>query len=136
MMAHTMYHRLLRIAALTVAVVLAFDSGIINPATRVISSETQSYLAASVGMSAAVTPTDLNQMTAALTAKQQELQRQEQALKQREIAVNLRQPDQGTGMNYSSYILSVLLFIILVLIILNYILDYVRYRRQLTLSQT
>ena len=129
----TGYHMFLRTAALTCALVLLFQSGVIDPSTHAVSLETQSYLVAAVGMSAAVTPTPLNEYTAALTAKEQQLNQQEQQLQQREIAVNLAQ-NGGTN-SYSTFILSIIVFILLVLIITNYVLDYVRYRRQVRLSR-
>ncbi|NCT01638.1 hypothetical protein GW766_00055 [Candidatus Parcubacteria bacterium] len=120
------YHRFLRTAALLCALVLAFESGLVRESTKDISKQTHLYLANVIGMSAAVQPNELNQITAELTKKERELAAREAALREREITVEL-----STGMGDSStatYILSSVLFILLILILLNYTLDYLRLR--------
>jgi hypothetical protein len=80
-------------------------------------------------MSASVTPTELNQYTAALTQKQRELEAREAALTEREIAVDIS--TGGTvNSDTTTYILASILFILLVLIVLNYVLDYLRSRER------
>jgi len=92
------------------------------------------YVATAVGMSAGVKPTELNQITAALTERQRELDAREAALSEREIAVRLNsQP--ATATDYSTFVLSGVLFILLLLIVLNYVLDYLRTREQATKEQ-
>lgn len=123
------YHRILRISALTLALLLLFDSGVLLPVTAQLSQDTQQYLATVIGVNAGVAPTELNQITAQLTQRQTDLDAREAVLQAREISVNLN--GEGGTVDYSSYILSVLLFVILVLIVLNYFLDYRRARRTL-----
>ncbi len=127
-MSNTVYHSILRIAALTFAVVLLFDSGLLSPVTQQLSQGTQNYLAQSIGMYASVQPTEINQLTAELTKRERELAQRESAMKEREIAVDVRQ-QSSVGSSYSTYILSVILFIILVLLVINYTLDFTRARR-------
>lgn len=124
------YHSLLRIGALTLAVVLLFDSGLLSPVTSQISQNTQQYLASAIGMQASVAPTELNQMTAELTQRDRMLTQREGEIVAREIAVGLEEKG-SSSVDYSSYILSILLFIILVLIVLNYALDYIRARERI-----
>ena len=117
---------MLRISALVTAVVLIFDSGLLFPVTKQFSNETMGYLA-SVGSSmyASVAPNEINTLTAQIAEQQRNLDAREAALKEREI--NAR--DFGTeSSDYSTYILSVILFILTVLIILNYVMDWVRVR--------
>jgi len=128
-MNNTTYHRLLRISALTLAVMLLFDSGLLSPVTSTLSQNTQLYLAQSIGMYAGVKQTELNQLTAQLSQKERDLNQRESDLAQREIAVSLEKP--AVGSSYSTYILSIILFIILVLLILNYTLDFMRMRNAL-----
>lgn len=120
----------LRTAALTAALILVFVSGLLSQTTRDLSVMTQTYLVATVGLSASVTPNGVNQYTAALAAKEQQLNQQAAQLKQREIAVNAAAQSANSNNGYTVFILSVIVFILLVLIIINYVLDYVRaYRR-------
>lgn len=130
----TFYHSLLRISSLTLALVLLFDSGIVTPFTKELSDNTGSYLASAIGMSASVTPTELNSITADLTAQQQRLNEREAALSEREIAVGLNagSTNAAGGLDLSTFILSVILFILLVLILLNYLLDYLRRTPKIT----
>lgn len=128
-MEHSLYHSLLRIAALSVAVVLAFDSGVLLPVTQELSHNAQQYVASAVGVNASVTPNEVNQLTADLTARQQELARREAQLQEREIAVGLNTDGDGDQTNLSTYFLSAILFILLVLILLNYLLDFLRQTR-------
>ena len=127
-MQRTYYHSILRIASLTCALVLLFDSGLVNPVTKELSRNTRQYLAQAVSMNASVTPNELNQLTAELTAQKKDLAEREAALKEREIAVNLNQSNTAAGSSTSTFILSIILFILLVLIVLNYVLDYLRRR--------
>jgi hypothetical protein len=72
-----------------------------------------------IGINASVAPTELNTLTAQLTQREQEL-------REREIAVQLKEESPSESTDMSTYILSILLFILLVLIVLNYALDYIR----------
>jgi len=126
----SMYHMLLRISAMVIAVVLVFDSGFLFPITKQLSLNTQEYLANTVGATASVKPNELNVVTAQLTQRQRELDDREAALNEREISVGLNtDSNDSSETSVSTYVLSVLLFIILVLIVLNYVLDFARARR-------
>ena len=127
-MKNSTYHSLLRIASLTLAIVLVFDSGLLTPVTRQVSQDTQDYLASAIGMYASIQPTELNQLTADLTQREQVLTQRENDLAAREISVEL-DDSRGLPSAYSTYIMSILLFIILLLIMLNYLLDYIRARK-------
>lgn len=120
----TLYHKSLRIFLIVTAFVLVFDSGLINDTTKQLANGTQSYMANVIGVGASVGPTELNTLTAELTAQKRELEAREAALRQREIAVGIN--DGGSTSDYSTYILAGILFILLVLILLNYTLDYLR----------
>jgi hypothetical protein len=128
------YHSFLRISLVVFAVILLFDSGIIDDSTRHLSSGAQTYLSATVGVGASVKPTELNQLTAELTSRQRELDAREAALREREIEVSI--DDGGAlGGNYSTYVLASILFILLLLILLNYILDYLRLKELQQLNE-
>ncbi len=127
-MSHTLYHKLLRISALSLAFVLLFVSGIFSPITKQLSSGAGDYLATAIGINAAVLPTDVNSLSAQLAERDKELT-------QREIAVDLKESSTQVG-GVSTYILSVLLFILLVLIVLNYLLDYLRTKQKELSEQT
>ena len=128
MIRQSMYHRVLRVLSVVTAFVLLFESGLIHQSTATISNDTHMYLANAVGVNASVNPTELNQFTAALTQKEQELEKREAALQEREVAVTLLANSPAS--NRSVYVLAGILFIMLVLIVLNYALDYLRVREQ------
>ncbi len=123
-MQNTLYHIVLRTSALTLSLVLLFVSGIISPVTQELSKDTERYLATAVGMYAAVEPNGLNEVTAAFTARDAELAAREAAVAERELALGLNGAD--TAQDYTTFILSIIVFVLLVLIVLNYVLDYVR----------
>lgn len=126
---HTLYHATLRVSALLLALLLLVVSGIFSPVTSQLAYNTELYVANVIGVGASVEPTELNTITAALTAKERELAAREKALSEREISVGLSTGDQEERMSaISTYILSVLLFIIIVLLVLNYALDFARER--------
>lgn len=122
-----MYHRVLRVSAVVCALVLIFESGLVSPATVVLSQNTHLYLANAVGMTTSIEPTELNSLTAELTAQKRLLDQRELEIKEREIEIGL-QP--GESNDTAIYILASILFVLLVLIILNYVLDYLRTREQ------
>jgi hypothetical protein len=129
-MEQTLYHKFLRTAALTLSLVLLFQSGILSPLTRELSDGTGRYVATAISMNASVTPNEINTLSA-------QLEQQKQALDQREIAVKLKEDSAGNTSNISTFILSVVLFILLVLVVLNYVLDYIRGRAmKITNEQT
>lgn len=120
------YHRILRISALTLALVLLFDSGLVVPVTKKLSHNTQLYLANAVGVNASVARTDINTLSAEIAERDRQLDQREAALKAREIEVGLNTNKQNTI--DSTFIMSVVLFILIVLIVLNYVLDFLRER--------
>lgn len=122
---HSMYHSVLRVSSLVCALLLLFESGLINESTVYLSQNAHNYMANAVGMSVGVKPTELNTYTAALTQKERELEAREAALRDREISVNLS-TDSNRETDTSTYVLASILFILLVLILLNYSLDYIR----------
>ncbi|MCA9363044.1 hypothetical protein KC851_01870 [Candidatus Kaiserbacteria bacterium] len=130
---HSVYHKILRVAALVCAFILVFQSGLINEYTENLTTDTQNYLANAVGMSASVQPTELNQYTAALTERERELDARELALSQREIAVNVA-GQTGSTTDVTTYILASILFVLLILIVLNYALDYLRTRESVAVK--
>lgn len=126
------YHASLRILALSTAVLLVLVSGLLNDRTKIIGQYIDGYVATVIGVSASVEPTELNQRTAALTARERQLDQREEALMQREIAVNLGSANTvRNDESKTTFFLSIGLFILLVLIIMNYALDYSRAREQL-----
>ncbi len=126
---HSTYHSLLRISAVVVACVLVFESGLLSQATAQLSDRTELYLANAVGVSVGVAPNEFNQITAALTAREKELQEREMAVAQREITVGIETGQSGAwNIDRGTFILAAILFIQLVLIVLNYVLDFARRR--------
>ncbi len=134
MQSNSLYHSLLRIATAVVAVMLVFEGGLLSPVTAQLADQTELYLANAVGVSVGVAPTELNQMTAALTAREQELNERELALSQREIEVGINDGGSIAGFDSGTFVLATILFILLVLIILNYALDYARGRERIRLA--
>ncbi len=123
----SMYHRVLRVCAVVAALVLLFESGLVHHSTALLSSNTHRYLANAVGVGASIEPTELNTLTAELTAQKRALEDREAALREREIAVDLG----GSASNdQATYVLASILFILLVLIVLNYVLDFLRARQK------
>lgn len=116
-MQKTLYHMLLRTSALTLALVLLFQSGIVIPFTKELARDTGSYLASAVGVNASIAPTETNILALQLQQRDQELQ-------QREIAVSLKEANKNPDV--VTFILSIALFVLLVLILLNYVLDFMR----------
>jgi hypothetical protein len=125
----TNYHRFLRVSVLVMAFVLIFESGLLVRSSGTVANNVREYLVGAVGMTASVQPTELNQYTAALTQKEQELRDREAALMQREISSGLNE-GSTTNSQVSTYLLASILFILLVLILLNYALDFLRSREQ------
>jgi hypothetical protein len=123
------YHKILRTLGVVVALVLLFDSGVLNETTKDLSRATQLHIATVVGVSASVQENEYNAFTAAITERQRELDAREAALAAREIDARARDTTPFDS-EVSTYILSVILFVLLVLIVLNYVLDWVRARRE------
>lgn len=118
---NTLYHSFLRIAICVLAIALVFDSGLLFKSTALISDQTQNYLATAVGVKVAVAPNEINQLTGRITELETAL------AKERLISVKVGN-NSAAAPDYSTLILSTLLFIMLVLIVLNYALDYLRAR--------
>jgi hypothetical protein len=126
MLEFTYYHKILRISSLVLAITLIFQSGLVSDTTARMSLQTQSYVANSVGVFVGVEPTELNSITAGLTAKELALDAREKALVEREIDVGVNKDGAATR-DYTTFILSLSLFIVVLLLVLNYTLDYLRY---------
>jgi hypothetical protein len=125
-MRNSLYHKVLRVSMLVSAFVLVFQSGVVSSSTRILSNNTTQYLANSVGAQVSVEPTELNTLTAKITAQKLALEQRESAIREREIEIGL-EPGEAR-MAKETYILASLLSVLLALIILNYILDYLRTR--------
>lgn len=122
------YHRFLRVLLVVFTVALLFDSGIVFPVTKTLSDNTVLYLASTgTGVFANVPESEINALSAKLAEQQSELDRREADLREREIAA--RSFGAGSGNDYSTYIISAILFIILVLLVLNYAMDFARVRK-------
>lgn len=126
MMEFTLYHKLLRISSVVLAVALVFQSGLLSNTTAIMATQTQSYLANSVGVFVGVEPTELNTITAGLTEQKLALDARENELRQREIAVGIDQG--GATRDVTTFVMGLVLFIVVLLLVLNYSLDYLRYR--------
>ena len=126
--ADSTYHRILRISTLVMAVVLVFQSGLLDDRTTGLFTSTTSYLGAAVGMSASVAPNEYNTITAELTRQQQLLAEREAAVAEREVAVSLNDSGTGGSTERTTYLLAAILFVQLLLIVLNYALDFLRNR--------
>ena len=125
-MEFTLYHKLLRVSSVVLAAALVFQAGLLSNTTAIMATQTQSYLANSVGVFVGVEPTELNTITAGLTAQHLALDAREQELKQREIDVNI---DQGSATrDVTTFVMGLVLFIVVLLLVLNYALDYLRYQ--------
>ena len=125
----SIYHSSLRVSAAVCALLLLFTSGLFVPQSAMVSNDFVSYMSANVvGVGASVQPNEYNMITAALTARETELDRRENMVAQREIAsqVDRSRPESQSVL---PYINAAILFILLLLIVLNYALDYMRQRQ-------
>jgi hypothetical protein len=127
-MRQTRYHSFLRISLAVSVFLLLFDGGFITPITAQLSDTTIAYLG-SVGSSvfASVPANEINSLSAQISERQRELDARESALREREIA-GRSFDTQGTT-DYSTYILSVIVFILSVLMVLNFCMDGIRLRK-------
>lgn len=123
---HSKYHKVLRVSAVVCTMMLLFESGLVHDSTRQLSIGTHEYLANAVGATASIDPTELNTLTAELTAQKLALQQRETSLREREIEIGLL-PGESANQK-TTYILAGVLFLLLILIVLNYTLDYLRLR--------
>jgi large-conductance mechanosensitive channel len=122
------YHRFLRVSLLVSAFVLLFQSGLVSPVSKEMSDQTLIYMGSvGTGMFASVEPNEINTLTAQISEQQRKLDAREALLAEREIAA--RAYDTSTPTDYSTFILSIIVFILTVLIIFNYILDWTRVAR-------
>lgn len=129
------YHSFLRVALLITAFVLVFDSGIVSPITKQLSNGTINYLASvGSGVFASVPQNEINSLTAQISERERELDAREAKLAEREIAA--RDYDTEGRNDYSTYIISIILFIITVLLVLNYAMDWARVRKYTTYEKS
>jgi hypothetical protein len=129
MMEYTTYHKLLRVSLAVSVCVLLFQSGAIYPITATLTTETAQYMANAVGVSVGVVPTELNQITADLTAREVALAAREKDVQAREISVGIAPGGALLSQRTMTFVIASVLFILLVLVVLNYILDFLRARR-------
>lgn len=127
---HSKYHKVLRVSAVVCALMLLFESGLVHESTKRLSIGTHEYLANAIGATASIEPTELNSLTADLTAQKLALMQRETSIREREIDIGLL-PGESANQK-TTYILAGMLFVLLVLIVLNYLLDYLRLRERRT----
>ncbi len=128
------YHRFLRVSLLVTAFLLVFDSGILFPVTKQLSQNTFSYLGSvGSGVFASVPQNEINTLTAQISERERTLDAREASIRDREIAA--RDFETSSSGDYSTYIMSVILFVILVLLVLNYVMDFARNRKLLYAKQ-
>jgi hypothetical protein len=121
------YISILRVSLLTTAIALIFDGGFVLPVTKQLSDNTVMYMAdVGVGVFARVEPNELNTLTAQISERERELNAREAALSEREIQA--RSYTTNDPVDYSTYILSLILFVLTVLVVLNYAMDFARAR--------
>ncbi len=120
----SVYHSVLRVSLVIVATTLIFDSGLLSPITKKLSDNAITYVASGVvGVLASVPPNELNTLSAELNEREREIAAREALLNEREIQTR----DFGIGdIDYSTYVLSTILFMLTVLILFNYYLDWRR----------
>ncbi len=112
------------------AFVLVFDSGILLPVTEQISDNTYQYLGSvGAGVFASVPENEINVLTAQISERERSLDEREALIKEREIAARTFEGQSGGTSDYSTYIISFILFIISVLLVLNYAMDWTRVKQ-------
>ncbi len=122
------YHKFLRVSAVLFAMMLVFDSGFLSPFTKELSNNTIYYVAnLGSGVKVTVPPNEVNTLTAQIAEQQRELDAREASLAEREIQA--REYNEVQETDYSTYVLSLILFILTLLIVTNYILDWNRLRQ-------
>jgi len=107
---------------------LVFDGGYLAPVSKQLSDTTIQYLAsAGSGMSAKIESTEINQTSARLNEWEESLEEREAGLNEREISTR---DFSGSGqVDYSTYVLSIILFLLTTLIVMNYTFDFLRVRK-------
>jgi len=122
-----LYRSILRVSVVVTALILVFQSGLVDERTAVVFTDaTDSLYATVVGASASVRPTEINQITAELTKQQQLLAAREDSVNEREIELGLVQGSTQNSSQTTTYLLAAILLIQLILLVLNYVLDYLR----------
>ena len=123
------YHSFLRVLMVVTAIAVLFDGGFLFPITKQFSDTTVEYVASvGAGMFASVPQNEINTLSGQIAERQRELDAREASLNEREISARSFGADDSTT-DYSTYILSVILFILSVLLVLNYIMDWVRVKQ-------
>lgn len=111
-----------------VALLLVFDSGVLFPVTKQLSDNTLQYLGSvGTGVFASVPQNEINTLTAQISERERALDARESQLQEREIAA--RRYETTSGPDYSTYIISFILFILSVLMVLNYAMDWTRVKQ-------
>ena len=134
-MEYSTYHKLLRISSAVCTCVLLFQSGVVHPITAQLSRQTTQYMANAVGVTVGVVPTELSQITADITKRENALAVRERDVQAREISVGIAPGGSMVTQTTMTFVLAVVVFVLLVLMILNYVLDFARARR-LVVEQT
>ncbi len=120
----SVYHKTLRVAAIVVTLMLVFDGGFVIPLTKQLSDNALQFLASSsVGMFASIPENELNSLSA-------QLEERDRALDEREREIAARDYASAGKTDYSTYVLSSILFILTTLIVFNYAMDWKRERKQ------
>lgn len=117
--------QVLRIAGLFVAVPACVYALSVGAPAALAQNAANSLAAASVSISAGVVPNFDNTLASELTQKQQNLNTQEQALKQKEAALSLQGAASSSSLGLYSFVASIVLFL---LIGLNFYYDRRRTR--------
>jgi hypothetical protein len=117
-----LYRSTLRVGMLVTATVLVFDSGLLFPVTKQLSNDTQVYLAEIVSVGAQIEPNELNTLSEELRKRDEELKEREASIR----TIEARMYGEGNSVEYSTYILSFLLFVLTALVLFNYLLDWKR----------
>lgn len=123
-----LYRSLLRVSVVVTAIVLLFQSGLVDDRTTVVFLDATENLQAMVGLSMSVAPTEITLFTAELTKRQQLLNAREETIASRENELGLTGGSTQNNTETTTYILAAILLIQLILLILSYLLDYVRSR--------
>jgi hypothetical protein len=121
-MQSSLYESLLRVSLLTTAIVLVFDSGLVSPVTKHLSDNTVLYLAQTASVVAQVEKNEVNTLSEELRKRDEELDEREAQLR----TIEARIYGDGETVDYSTYVLSLILLILTVLVLMNYVLDWKR----------
>lgn len=119
----SVYHKVLRVSALTVALMLVFESGMCSPVSKQFADNTIIMLAsASTQVGIMNFSSNLN-VAATLTARQNVIDTTNGNLSERSAPTRI---SVETESGYPTYVLSTILFLLVLLILMNYLFDWRR----------